>query len=304
LRNTFIDGLLKIATNDKRIMLLTGDLGYGVVDNFARNLPDQFLNFGINEQTMMGAAAGLASQGYKPYVYSIGNFPTFRCLEQIRNDVCYMDLDVTIVALGAGFAYGTAGYSHHLIEDISAISPLPNIQIFSPADVRETERVIHELVKNSGPQYVRLGKGGEGDLTAAFDMTKPGFSISEGSNDVLVLSTGNILGEVIKLRGENLKVNPTIASCYGFSELPKYLAENQFRKIVTVEEHILRGGFGSLVREIVSTSGAQVLTLAINQIDSHVSGSQAHLRKKYGLTVARIIESLEDRPNGTNNFLY
>ncbi len=275
-------------------MLLTGDLGYGVVDNFARNLPDQFLNFGINEQTMMGAAAGLASQGYRPYVYSIGNFPTFRCLEQIRNDVCYMDLDVTIVALGAGFAYGTAGYSHHLIEDISAISPLPNIHIFSPADVRETERVIGESVKNAGPQYVRLGKGGEGDLTAAFDKTKPGFSINEGGSEILVLSTGNILGEVSKLRAENLKVNPTIASCYDFSQLSRYLGENQFRKIVTVEEHVSRGGFGSLVRETASTSGAQVLTLAINRIDSRVSGSQPHLRKKYGLTVAGIIELLED----------
>ena len=294
MRNTFIDGLLQIATKDNRIMLLTGDLGYGVVDNFARNLPDQFLNFGINEQTMMGAAAGLASQGYKPYVYSIGNFPTFRCLEQIRNDVCYMNLDVTIVALGAGFAYGTAGYSHHLIEDISAISPLPNIQIFSPADVRETEIVVNASVKNSGPKYVRLGKGGEGDLTAAFDMTKPGFAIDEGAREILVLSTGNILGEVLKLRSENLKVDPTIASCYDFSQLPKYLAENQFRKIITVEEHISRGGFGSLVREMVSTSGVEVYPLAINKIDSYMSGSQTHLRKNYGLTVDGITALLQD----------
>jgi transketolase len=294
LRNTFIDGLLQIATKDNRIMLLTGDLGYGVVDNFARNLPDQFLNFGINEQTMMGAAAGLASQGYKPYVYSIGNFPTFRCLEQIRNDVCYMNLDVTIVALGAGFAYGTAGYSHHLIEDISAISPLPNIHIFSPADVRETEIVVNASVKNSGPKYVRLGKGGEGDLTAAFDMTKPGFAIDEGAKEILVLSTGNILGEVLKLRSENLKVDPTIASCYDFSQLPKYLAENQFRKIITVEEHISRGGFGSLVREMVSTSGVEVCPLAISKIDSYVSGSQTHLRKNYGLTVDGITALLQD----------
>ncbi len=141
MRNSFIDVLLQKAKQDERIILLTGDLGYGVVDQFARELPRQFINFGINEQTMMSAAGGLASKGFKPFVYSIGNFPTFRCLEQIRNDVCYMNLDVTIVALGAGFAYGTAGYSHHLIEDISAISPLPHIQIFSPADTFEAKIV-------------------------------------------------------------------------------------------------------------------------------------------------------------------
>jgi transketolase len=113
-RNTFVDELLRQAKTDESILLLSGDLGYGVVDKFQRELPEQFINFGVNEQSMMGAAAGLAASGYKPFVYSIGNFPTFRCLEQVRNDVAYMNLNVTIVALGAGFAYGTAGYSHHL----------------------------------------------------------------------------------------------------------------------------------------------------------------------------------------------
>lgn len=288
MRNTFVNEILSAAKTDKRIVLITGDLGYGVVDNFAKELPDQYINFGINEQTMMGAAAGLASQGLKPFVYSIGNFPTFRCLEQIRNDVCYMDVDLTVVALGAGFAYGTAGYSHHLVEDISAVSPLPNIHVYSPADVLETELVAQEVITKSGPKYVRLGKGGEGQLTTHMVHTQKGFSISYGDSETLILCTGNILSEALKLREEKLEENPTIASCYDFSQLRDFLKENQFKRIITVEEHVLRGGFGSLVREYSSLSGTVIVSIAIDGINSNVSGSQAHLREKYGLTEKEI----------------
>lgn len=292
MRNTFVDALLREAKKDERIILVTGDLGYGVVDNFAKQLPKQFMNFGINEQTMMGAAAGLATQGFKPFVYSIGNFPTFRCLEQIRNDVCYMNLDVTVVALGAGFAYGTAGYSHHLIEDISAISPLPNVRIFSPADVWETNAVAEEVVGTDGPKYVRLGKGGEGILTDGFIKDRKGLSIYPGNHDVLILSTGNILSEALKVRELYPELLPTVVSCYQFTELQEFLANNYFKKIITLEEHVLRGGFGSFVSEISNRTETSILHLAISQIDSRVSGSQAHLRKKYNLTVDAIKELL------------
>jgi transketolase len=285
-RNTFVNILLEKATEDKRIMLLTGDLGYGVVDKFSVELPEQFINFGINEQTMMSAAAGLASQGFKPFVYSIGNFPTFRCLEQIRNDVCYMNLDVTVVALGAGFAYGTAGYSHHLVEDLSAISPLANIKVFSPADVFETEIIAREVVSTTGPKYVRLGKGGEGNLTEGFSRDRKGFSINPGDNQSLILSTGNILSEALKVRDGSPSSSPTIASCFDLSELPKFISENSFRRIVTLEEHVLRGGFGSLVKELSQNS--IVSSVGIEKIDSRISGSQKYLRDKYNLTAERI----------------
>lgn len=288
MRNEFVNRLLLEAKRNEKIMLLTGDLGYGVVDEFARQLPKQFMNFGINEQTMMGAAAGLASQGFKPFVYSIGNFPTFRCLEQIRNDVCYMNLDVTIVALGAGFAYGTAGYSHHLVEDISAVSPLPNIHVFSPADGLETALVAEQVMINLGPKYVRLGKGGEGAITSEMCREQKGFSISYGNGETLVLCVGNILSEALKVREEKLEKYPTIASCYDFKQLPIFLREKQFKRIITVEEHVYRGGFGSLVREQSISSESEVVSIAVDRIDSSLSGSQAHLREKYGLTATKI----------------
>jgi transketolase len=199
-----------------------------------------------------------------------------------------MNVDVTVVALGAGFAYGTAGYSHHLIEDISAVSPLPNIKVYSPADVFETVLVAHDLIKESGPKYVRLGKGGEGGLTTDMVRKQKGFSISDGDNETLILCTGNILSEALKLREEQLAENPTIASCYDFSQLPGFIEKNEFKKIITVEEHVLRGGFGSLVREYSSSSGTVVYSIAVRNIDSNVSGSQAHLRERYGLTVEKI----------------
>jgi transketolase len=292
MRNTFVKSLLEKAKQNDKILLLTGDLGYGVVDEFAKQLPNQFMNFGINEQTMMSAAAGLASQGFKPFVYSIGNFPTFRCLEQIRNDVCYMDLDVTIVALGAGFAYGTAGYSHHLIEDISAISPLPRIRIFSPADTDETARVVDEVVKSIGPKYVRLGKGGEGSLTAKFDASTFGISIWKRDPNIALVSTGNILEEVIKASEMNARSIPSIVSCYAFSELAAFLSNQTFTKLVVVEEHLERGGFGSLIRELPSFQKTDIESIAVKKIDTRISGDQAHLRNHYGLSSISIAAKL------------
>ncbi len=292
MRNSFIDVLLQKAKQDERIILLTGDLGYGVVDQFARELPRQFINFGINEQTMMSAAGGLASKGFKPFVYSIGNFPTFRCLEQIRNDVCYMNLDVTIVALGAGFAYGTAGYSHHLIEDISAISPLPHIQIFSPADTFEAKIVAEKITSFPGPKYVRLGKGGEGSITSNFDHTILGLSVRRGSKDLAIVSTGNILSEVLTAREILESEKPTVISCYDFAVLTGFLQKENYTSLIAVEEHLLRGGFGSFIQENLRDCQSVLTRIGIEKIDTNISGSQGFLRSKYGIDSKKITSLL------------
>lgn len=288
MRNTFIGELLRQAKSDESILLLTGDLGYGVVDTFQRELPDQFINFGINEQSMMGAAAGLAASGYKPFVYSIGNFPTFRCLEQVRNDVAYMNLNVTIVALGAGFSYGTAGYSHHLIEDLGALTGLPNIKTYSPADSPETKSVLKAILENQNPKYVRLGKGGEPDLTTSFDNSKLGMSILKGDPNFAIVSTGSILNESIKLRELLGDKQPTILSFYDLSMIRSYLSLNRFTKILSIEEHVLRGGFGSLVAENLEWKGCDFERFGISEVNSELSGSQSYLRDQYGLTAEKI----------------
>ncbi len=292
MRQIFIQQLLERAHHDPRVILITGDLGYGVVDQFAKELPKQFLNFGINEQSMMSAAAGMAKVGFKPFVYSIGNFPTFRCLEQVRNDVCYMNLDVTIVAVGAGLAYGAAGYSHHLVEDISALSSLPNLQIYSPADGLETKLTLKLSNEFSGPKYIRLGKGGEGELTNHFDQRNFGYSRLDGSQDCLIISTGNILSEVLKFRDQMPDTKPTIVSLYALQQARDFLLSTYYPQVITVEEHVLRGGFGSIVRETLQDSDSHIKSFGIRKIDSSLSGSQEFLRDAYGISSDAILKDI------------
>ena len=254
MRDAFIKKLALMASSDEKIFLLVGDLGYGVVDDFAKSFPKQFLNAGVAEQNMMGMAAGLAHSGYKVFVYSIANFPTIRCLEQIRNDVCYHNLDVTIVAIGAGFGYGTLGYSHFAIEDLAVLRCLPNLNIYSPGDSYELEVSLDQIATDKRPNYLRLGKNGEKPLLGA-TLENP-FSarvIKEGRGKFAVLSTGNIGIEVTKAL---LQIPEALSSQITHFSIPSLSYETlddstlqDFSKILTVEEHRLSGGFGSFVLE-------------------------------------------------------
>ena len=307
MRNTFINSLEDAAREDERIILIVGDLGYGVVDRFQRELPDQFMNFGINEQSMMSAAAGLALEGYRPFVYSIGNFPTLRCLEQIRNDVCFMNLPVTIVAVGAGFAYGSSGYSHHLIEDISVLRGLPNLRIYAPTDTTEVVETVPKVIGDQKPAYVRLGKGGENNLhplrkESAFG-TREFFSGPDG----LILFTSTIGSEVIPainlLHGRG--IFPTVKSLsYLEAELARSLfSDSKFEFIMTVEEHIVSGGFGSFIRETFGnmSTDIQIDTLGIGKLVERETGDQHYLRKIYGLDASSIAQQFEQFYNICNN---
>ena len=253
MRDTFIKKLTKLAETDESIFLVVGDLGYGVIDQFSTKFPNRFLNAGISEQNMMGVAAGLAKTGYKVFVYSIANFPTMRCYEQIRNDVCYHNLDVTIVAIGAGFGYGTLGYSHFAIEDLSLMRILPNIQVLSPADPLDLEAAVEYIVDSRGPKYLRVGKNGEKNLNAALAGSALEPRKIKSGNDLLILSTGNIgksVEGVLSTLPEELADRIEFYSISAFAEtsLDK-IGFSGFSKVVTVEEHLLDGGFGSFVLE-------------------------------------------------------
>jgi transketolase len=294
MRNTFISELLQEAIKDPSIVLLAGDLGYGVTDEFSKRLPEQYINFGINEQSMMSAAAGMASKGFKPFVYSIGNFPTFRCMEQIRNDVSYMNLNVTILAVGAGFAYGTAGYSHHLIDDIGAMSSLPNMKVFSPADTLETLTLLPNILSIKSPKYIRLGKGGEGELTKSFNRARFGISILEGSDQIALCSTGNILAEALSALGEldNQCPLPTVLSIYDFQVLELEGVLAGYKKILVVEEHIGRNGFGTRVLENIDKKIQNLKSLNVGRINESQVGSQRYLRHFYKIDSENIAKKL------------
>lgn len=299
MRNDFLEELVEIAEIDSRIFLIVGDLGFGVIEDFQRKFPKRFLNAGVAEQNMMGLAAGLASAGYKPFVYSIANFPTFRCLEQIRNDVCYQELDVSIVAVGAGLSYGTLGYSHHAVEDIAIIRALPGMYIFSPADARETRIALRYSIEIRGPKYFRIGKNGE---TPIFDSTSTSFPKETEllcGSDLLIMSTGAIVSEAL-LASRNLAELGITASVIHFPILKPLSLPiekiSKFDNILVLEEHSIVGGFSSIVLEQLALAGLsrRVKCLAIQDRVVHTIGNQDFLRQQYGIDHVGIVATAKD----------
>lgn len=257
MRNTFINTLTALAENNKDIFLLCGDLGYSVLEPFAEAYPDRFLNVGIAEQNMTQVAVGLAREGYNVFTYSIGNFPTLRCMEQIRYDVCYHKANVKIVAVGAGYAYGPQGVSHHTTEDIAMLRAIPNMLVCAPADPIEAAAAAKFMAAYSGPGYVRINKSGEPCIhDPLVKLTiSPGcfLPICDGQSTA-VLSTGAMLSMVMKDVAQH-GLNYAVFSVPFIGNYDRQtlidLAE-KFEEIVTIEEHQLNGGFGSSIIEALS----------------------------------------------------
>ncbi len=196
MRNAFIDELINQADINDRVMLIVGDLGYSVIEPFAKRFPKQFINAGVAEQNMMSLAAGLASEGYHVFVYSIGIFPTFRCAEQIRNDIDYHQLPVTIVTVGGGLAYGNLGYSHHAVQDYGLMRLMPNMLIASPGDPMEVRACMRYISQNKQPTYLRLGRSGELCIHSSVPEIRPGQwnKVKIGNNNAhTLLTTGATL---------------------------------------------------------------------------------------------------------------
>ena len=292
MRNAFIDELVLASEKNDKIALVVGDLGFGVVEPFANKFPDRFFNAGVAEQNMMGLAAGLASEGFHVFVYSIANFPLFRCAEQIRNDVDYHQLPVTIVTVGGGVAYGNLGYSHHAVQDYALMRSFPNMLIGAPGDPMEVRGVMRYLLANPQPSYLRLGKAGEANIHQKVPDIRPGqwlnvIDKSAIENKSTILTTGATLA----LAYEAIKHNPTLALC----SLPlwgmkyKDLQAENFEKckdLITYEDHLIDGGFGSWMLEAIHAGGLESKCLKIKALDPLVCGmvgSQKALWKKCGL---------------------
>lgn len=293
MRTAFIQALTARAKTNRRIFLVVGDLGYSVVEPFAKEFPDRFLNAGVAEQNMTGMAAGLAAEGFHVFTYSIANFPTLRCLEQVRNDICYHNLPVTVVAVGAGLAYGNLGYSHHAVQDIAALRGMPNITIASPADPNETRACLDHLLARPGPSYLRLGKAGEPTLHHAMPHVVRPIQVIDGSASLALCATGSVLCVAIEaatlLQREG--VTPAVysvpllapTSAIDLMEIWKH------RNVVTIEEHVLAGGFGSLMREL-APDGVRIRSLGVDSQLPGVVGSQVFLRSAHGLTATAMAD--------------
>lgn len=258
MRNAFIRSLIELARRNPRIFLLVGDLGYSVVEPFQNEFPDRFLNVGVAEQNLTGIAAGLALSGNIVFTYSIANFPTLRCLEQIRNDLCYHRANVKIVAVGSGVGYGPSGVTHHGTEDVAVLRALPGMALFSPADPVETALATRGAAEWPGPCYLRLGKSGE----PAIHQEPPEFRIGwpiqlRNGRDVVILATGPVARNAL-LAAEKLEKTGIAAGMYSVHTIKplkeEFLLElsRQTPLLVTVEEHSATGGLGSAVAEILA----------------------------------------------------
>ncbi|MDD5268396.1 MAG: hypothetical protein PHO08_14920 [Methylococcales bacterium] len=279
MRNAFINELVAAAEINDNIALVVGDLGFSVVEPFATRFPKRFFNAGVAEQNMMGLSAGLASEGFHVFAYSIANFPTFRCAEQIRNDVDYHNLPVTVVAVGGGLAYGNLGYSHHAVQDYALIRSMPNMLIAAPGDPMEARACMRYLINNPQPSYLRLGKAGEPCIHAEIPEVSPGkwLAIREGEKGgVSYLTTGATLELVNQL----LTQRPDLKSC-SLNSMPLWsmkLKEAQaqqvenFEKIITVEDHLMDGGFGSWLLEATSIRPELLARIKIKSLNSKVCG--------------------------------
>ena len=291
MRDKFIETLSELVQNNPRIILLTGDLGFGVLDNFKEKYPNNFINVGVAEQNMAGIAAGLAFEGKIVFTYSIANFPTLRCFEQIRNDICYHNLNVNIVSIGGGFSYGSLGMSHHATEDLAVMRSLPNLTMLSPSGLWETAEATKALIKKPGPGFLRLDKSVGNDSPITIDekfVLGKARTLSEGKDCTLIV-TGGILeeAEIAKdiLRKKN--VNLKIISIHTIKPLDKNKiieAYNNTNATITLEEHTIYGGLGSAVAEILADnqlSGKSFLRLGLDSGFSSIVGSQKYLRKCY-----------------------
>jgi len=313
MRDTFIASLTNLAERDPRVFLITGDLGFAVLDNFSRNHSHQFLNAGVAEQNMTGLATGLALDGRIVFTYSIGNFPTLRALEQIRNDAAYHDANVNVVAVGGGFSYGALGISHHATEDLAILRSLPGLTVVAPGDDWETECAVPALAALPGTTYLRLDRSSAGRTQREGEKFILGQArrLREGTDATLV-STGGILSVTLAAADELLSkhgIRVRVLSMHTIVPLDvKSLEEaaTETGGIVTVEEHSVHGGLGGAVAESLLESG--VVPRAFHRIGlrsgfSSIVGSQDYLRAAYGMDAPSIVAAVrrivETRPSAS-----
>jgi transketolase len=301
MRTAFIETLFELAKQDERIVLLTGDLGFSVIEPFMQALPKQFVNAGVAEQNMTGMAAGMALSGKIVFTYSIGNFPTLRCLEHVRNDICYHNANVKVVCVGGGFCYGAAGATHHATEDLGIMRMLPGMTVIAPADPVEARHATRAVVSRAGPCYLRLGKAGEPVVHESdidFQVGKA-IRVREGE-DLTLIAIGGMLRFTLEAanRLATTGLHARVLSMHTLKPLDReavLAAARETGAIFTVEEHSMTGGLGSAVAEVLAESGQPVpifRRLGLPGVFSSRVGTQQYMLEQHGLSAEGIAHSV------------
>ncbi len=311
MRNAFADELTRLARSNERVVLLSGDIGNRLFDDFKQHCPSRFINCGVAEASMMGMAAGMAMSGLRPVVYTIVPFVTTRCLEQIRVDVCYHHAPVVIVGVGGGLCYAGLGATHHSCEDIAFLRMLPGMTVVCPGDPVEVRLALRAALEHDGPVYLRLGKKGEPTVhaqTPAFHIGR-GIVLREG-DDVALVSTGNMLPTACEVadRLRQSGLSSTVVSLHTVKPLDEPLLAELFERlplVVTLEEHSVLGGLGGTVAEWAADSGAgggRLLRIGTPDRFLHEAGDQSFARSRLGLdagTIARRVLAAHSRTVAT-----
>jgi transketolase len=300
-RDAFVRKLTQLAQADSRIMLVTGDLGFGVLDDFAKRFPRQYLNAGVAEQNMTGLAAGMALDGRIVFTYSIANFPTLRCLEQIRNDAAYHDANVKVVSIGGGFSYGTLGMSHHATEDLAIMRSIPNVTVTSPGCVWEVEGVTQSLSTLPGTCYLRLDKSNAGHTRLPSEDFQFGKirTLRQGS-DGAIFATGGIVktalevSKLLETEGRSIRVL-SVHSLKPFDVETATSVCREVAAVLTLEEHVVEGGLGGLVAETSLEEGCPPLRfyrMGLRGGFNSIVGTQEYMRARCGLDVVTVANKM------------
>jgi len=308
LRTAFIEALNELADKDPRVCLVVGDLGYSVIEEFADKHPDQFVNAGVAEQNMIGLAVGMALSGKVVFTYSIANFGTLRCLEQIRNDVCYHRANVKVVAVGCGLAYGNLGVTHHASEDVAIMRALPNMTVVAPGDPIEARLGTRAVVALDGPAYLRLGRAGEPVVHAdepAFVLGRA-ITMREGS-DLTLIASGSMLATADRIAAQLAEkgLSVRLLSMHTIKPLDREAivrAATETRFVFTLEEHSIEGGLGGAVAEVMAEldgSRALLKRIGLRPQFNAVVGDQKYLKSLHGLDEEGVMKTIQPIISGS-----
>lgn len=299
MRNAFAKEMFELADLDDRVILLMADIGNRLFNDYRAKFPDRFYNCGVAESNMISLAAGMASEGLRPFCYTITPFVTARCLEQIRVDVCYHQQPVTIVGTGSGLSYASLGATHHSCEDIATMRALPEMVVMAPADAMEVRGCLRAALDQKHPAYLRIGKKGEPVVHEEVPKVEIGkaIPIREGAK-TCILSTGNMLPASIEATD---RLDAALFSHHTVKPLDEALLERafgEFDRVVTVEEHSAVGGFGSAVAEWLADQPerpkARLIRIAARDEFLHETTNQTTAREIFGLTADAIVSRIED----------
>ena len=302
MQSAYIGKLMELAQKDHNVLHILADSGTGYDELFRRNFPDQIWNFGISEENMVAAAAGMATAGKIPFVFTAGAFLAYRSLEFIRDDLCFQNLNVKVVGMGSGLSWSSLGPTHHTTEDVAVLRALPNLMILSPATPRQVAQAVELAYAHVGPVYIRIGMNHEKEFFPEDYQMVPGIcDVLRPEGDVTLLSTGSILEEADRaaetLKGQGIALRLLSAGTLKPLDEKAFLEQIRgSRRIITLEEHNVIGGLGSMVAELLAKNGLGIplSTIGIQDTFAESYGTHAAVRKANGLDAESITLKIQE----------